>query len=169
MLNAEMTTLIKQNTIGCVATVTTDGRPAVSPKGTFIVVDDTTIAFSHIRSRNTVNNIQAGSGAVEVNFLDVLSRKACRVRGRATYTPMNAAMPRLVERFTAMWPDLAALMHGIVTIDIDHAELLTSPSYDIGADTDELVDHWLRQYANMAGYTVAKRPDAGAPSTASGN
>jgi len=58
MLNAEMTTLIKQNTIGCVATVTTDGRPAVSPKGTFIVVDDTTIAFSHIRSRNTVNNIR---------------------------------------------------------------------------------------------------------------
>ncbi len=167
MLNAEMTILIEQNTVGCVATVTTDGRPAVSPKGTFIVVDDTTIAFSHIRSLGTVKNIQAGSGAVEVNFLDILRRKACRVRGHATYASMNAGMPRLVERFTAMWPDLAPLMHGIVTIDIDHAELLTSPTYDIGGDTDELMDHWIRQYADLAGYTVVKRPEVGAPSTAS--
>lgn len=159
-----MTTLIKQNTVGCVATVTTDGRPAVSPKATFIVVDDTTIAFSHIRSPGTVNNIQAGTGAVEVNFIDILHRKACRVRGRARYAPMNAEMPRLVERFTAMWPDLAPLMHGIVTIEIDHAELLTSPSYDIGTDPDQLMDHWIRQYATLAVYTVAKRPDVGAPS-----
>lgn len=157
VLDAEMKQLIEENTIGCVATITPDGRPAVSPKGTFLVVDEATIAFSNIRSPGTVHNVQAGSGAVEVDFIDVLRRTGCRVRGHARYTPMEATPAALVDRFQKAWPDLAPLMHGIVTIDVEGAELLRSPSYDVGGQPDALVDHWIKHYAESVGYTATRR------------
>ena len=39
---------------GAVATVNADGTPAVSPKATFVVVDDQRVAFGNIRSPATV-------------------------------------------------------------------------------------------------------------------
>ena len=157
MLNAEMQTLIRANTVGCVATITPDGRPAVSPKGTFLVLDEATLAFSNIRSPGTVHNVQAGSGAVEVDFIDVLRRTGCRVRGHARYTLMPETPAELVARFQKAWPDLAPLMHGIVTIDVRGAELLKSPSYDVGGQPDALVDHWIKHYADSVAYTATRR------------
>jgi len=46
MITSEMRTLIERNTIGLVATVTPDGEPAVSPKGTTVVVDASIIVSS---------------------------------------------------------------------------------------------------------------------------
>ena len=57
MLTEQMIQLISTYTIGCVATVRRDGAPAVSPKGTVIVIDDRTIAFANVRSEGTVANI----------------------------------------------------------------------------------------------------------------
>ncbi|GJG89095.1 hypothetical protein tb265_42760 [Gemmatimonadetes bacterium T265] len=104
-----------------------------------------------------LDNLQAGSGAVEVDFVDVLRRTGCRVRGHARYAPMREAPAGLVERFENAWPDLAPLMHGVVTIDVDHAEVLTSPSYDVGGTPDALVDHWIRRYADAVGYAATRR------------
>ena len=53
MLTKEMEKLIKENTIGLVATVTPDGYPAVSPKATTIVLDSTHLAFIDLRSPKT--------------------------------------------------------------------------------------------------------------------
>jgi len=65
-----------------VATTNEDGTPAVSPKVTFVIVDDGCIAFGNIRSPGTVANIRTRPD-VEVNFIDVLTRRAVRVKGRA--------------------------------------------------------------------------------------
>ena len=69
MIDARIRQIIKNNTIGFVASVTSEGRPAVSPKATFIVLDDRTLAFSNIRSEGTVRNVQLNPN-VEVNFID---------------------------------------------------------------------------------------------------
>ncbi|MEM9350135.1 MAG: pyridoxamine 5'-phosphate oxidase family protein, partial [Pseudomonadota bacterium] len=42
--------LISAFPLGFTATVRADGRPAVAPKGTFVVLDETTIGFADIRS-----------------------------------------------------------------------------------------------------------------------
>ena len=60
--------------LGFVATVTAGGRPSVSPKGTFLVLDDETIAFGEIRSPQTVTNLQT-QPELEVNFVDQFTRK----------------------------------------------------------------------------------------------
>ena len=47
-------TLIARFPLGFVATVTPEGRPHLSPKGTFLVLDDSTVAFAEIRSPDTL-------------------------------------------------------------------------------------------------------------------
>ena len=96
MLTEQMTQLISTYTIGCIATVRPDGAPAVSPKGTFLVIDDRTIAFGNIRSQATVENV-CRNPQVEVNFIDVFARKGCRVRGRGRYASLDGAS-RTIER-----------------------------------------------------------------------
>ena len=58
-----MKKLIQENTIGLVATVTPDGYPAVSPKATIVLLDDTHIAFIDLRSPKTRRNIEANPSA----------------------------------------------------------------------------------------------------------
>ena len=58
MLTADQTKLIEEYPLGMVATVRADGGPAVSPKGTFVVLDETRIAFAHIRSPATLVNLR---------------------------------------------------------------------------------------------------------------
>ena len=74
MLTNEMQKLINDYNIGLVSTINDDSTPAVSPKGTFVVVDDKQIAFGNIRSPQTLYNILVRP-KVEVCFVDVLLRK----------------------------------------------------------------------------------------------
>jgi predicted pyridoxine 5'-phosphate oxidase superfamily flavin-nucleotide-binding protein len=145
MITAEMQSIIERNTIGFVATVTPEGEPAVSPNGTTIVLDAATLLFSDIRSPGTVRNIRANP-AVEINFLDVLSRKACRLKGRASYIPRGE--PRFAEYLPqfSRWESLVPMMRGLVRIDVASATLIRSPVYDTGATEAELVAQWRAYY-----------------------
>jgi len=53
-----MIKIITDYNAGAVATVNDDGTPAVSPKATFVIVDDNCIAFGDIRSPGTTANIK---------------------------------------------------------------------------------------------------------------
>ena len=60
----------------------TTAIPQSQPKATFVIVDDSTIAFGDIRSPGTIHNLKQRP-ETEVNFIDVLHRKAVRIRGTA--------------------------------------------------------------------------------------
>jgi predicted pyridoxine 5'-phosphate oxidase superfamily flavin-nucleotide-binding protein len=83
MLTQEMKDTVETQRLGFVATVSDAGEPNVSPKGTFVVIDDQTLAFGDVRSPGTIANIHHHAD-VEVNFVDPLRRKGFRARGRAT-------------------------------------------------------------------------------------
>jgi len=146
MITSEMRDLIERNTIGFVATVTPENAPAVSPKGTTVVADASTLLFSNIRSPGTIRNI-AANPAIEINFLDVLARKACRVRGRATYFPRGE--PRFAAYLPqfSRWESLVPMMHGIVRVDLSSAEIVHSPVYDLGTTEAELIAQWRAYYS----------------------
>ena len=137
MLSTDMVHLIRQHTAGMVATVDADGSPAVSPKATFVVVDEKTIAFGNLRSPGTLSNIRRNP-RVEVCFIDVLSRKAVRVRGTARLVAPVDAPDALDACFDETWGELKAHMSHYVVIDLDRAELIVSPAYDYGATEAEL-------------------------------
>ena len=137
-LTAPMKRLIANYNAGAVATINEDGTPAVSPKATFVVVDDGCIAFGNIRSPGTVANIRSQPD-VEVNFIDVLTRRAVRVRGRAEIVGKESeAGQRLLPAFRELWTPYLDRMQNFVSISITHAELILSPAYDIGHTAEEL-------------------------------
>ncbi|MCG6903097.1 MAG: pyridoxamine 5'-phosphate oxidase family protein [Rhodobacter sp.] len=135
--------------LGFVATVTPGGRPSVSPKGTFIVVDEETIAFGEIRSPQTVANLTV-MPECEVNFVDQFTRKGVRIRGRAAFLrPGTGEFDALYPRFVALWGDLAKRINLIVRIPVDEAKPLSTPPYDDGATEEELIAVYKAKFAEM--------------------
>ena len=148
MLTENMKKLISQHTLGFVASVDETGQPNLSPKGTFVIVDDKHLMFSEIRSPNTIRNIQINP-QVEVNFVDPFKRKGVRIKGicRIIEKP-DAEFERLFDEFE-QWGELTRLIRRIVMIDITDAKEISSPIYDIGADENEMVSVWSEKYRQM--------------------
>src|SRR5262245_33109676 len=90
MLTADMKRIIEEQRLGFVATAALDGTPNVSPKGTFIVLDDATIAFGEIPSPGTLRNLRANP-RVEVNFVDPFARNGYRIAASASVVDPGAA------------------------------------------------------------------------------
>ena len=147
MLTKDMLQLIDEQRFGYIATVDADGAPNVSPKGTFLALDDHTIAFAEMRSPNTVRNI-ARDGRVEINMVDVFARKGARFRGMARMVMKGEAeFEQLAPLWLEIWgEDLGALFNGIVVITVESAKPLSSPAYDIGADEKTLRAEWLEKH-----------------------
>ena len=148
MINNEIREIIENNTFGLVATVTLEGRPAVSPKATFAILDAKTIAFSNIRSPGTIKNIQHNP-YVEVNFVDIFHRTAARIAGTARYIPREDAEYETLLPVFEKWPANLAQMQGFVVIAVDSAEFIKSPAYDLGADREELSAQWLEHFTGL--------------------
>ncbi len=137
MLTSDMKTLITNHRAGMVATINDDGTPSVSPKATFVIVDDARLAVGNIRSPGTVANLRKRP-AVEVCFIDVLTRKAVRATGTAVVTPKAEADAPLITAFKRDWADYLDLISAFIDITVTAAELILSPAYDVGHTEDEL-------------------------------
>ena len=134
--------------MGFVATCA-DGRPNVSPKGTFIVVDEQTVAFGALRSPQTMANLSQNP-ELEVNFVNVLTRKGVRLRGKAHVLDRGSEpFDALHDRFTALWGELCDMMTAIVLIPVDECRPLSSPIYDLDGDEAELTALWKAKIAEM--------------------
>jgi uncharacterized protein len=129
-----------------VATADLDGTPNVSPKGTFIVLDEETIAFGEIRSPGTIRNLRANP-RIEVNFVDPFVRKGYRFAGTA------AVVERGDRAFDALLSQLRSALgqriRAIVTITVTKALPLTSPAYDDGTMEPEIRRSWTARFRKL--------------------
>ena len=149
MIDATTRDLITRWRLGHIATVTPDGLPSVSPKGTFLVVDERTLAFGNIRSPGTLRNL-AANPACEVNFVDAFLRKGARLRGRAQVIARGAvAFDALLPDFVAVWGDLCDRMTAIVLIRVSEVKPLSTPPYDTGATEEEMIALYKQKFAEM--------------------
>ena len=82
-LTADMRAVIEVSQLCFAATVTPEGRPSLSPKGTIRVWDDEHLFFLDIASPGTRTNL-AYSPWLELNVVDQLSRRGYRFAGRTT-------------------------------------------------------------------------------------
>jgi predicted pyridoxine 5'-phosphate oxidase superfamily flavin-nucleotide-binding protein len=143
MLTADMKRVIEEQRLGFVATSAPDGTPNVSPKGTFAVLDDCTIAFGEIRSPGTLQNLKTNP-RVEVNFIDVFVRKGFRFAG--TVTVVERGSPEFEILLPKLGSALAHRIRAIVTIAVTKALPLTSPAYDDGRTEVELRRSWTKRF-----------------------
>lgn len=150
MIDGAAKALIAAFPLGFTATVTPDGAPAVSPKGTYLVLDDRTLAFAHIRSPGTLKNLRAHPEC-EVNFIDVLRRKGARLRGKTRIVETgNAEFDQLLPQWHAVWPDLSHRIQALVLIDVTAASHYRTPPYDDGVTEDEMIAIYKAKFAEMA-------------------
>lgn len=148
-LSPQMKQVIGQQKLGFVASVDADGVPNLSPKGTFLVLDDEHIMFGEIRSPNTLRNI-AERPAVEVNFVDPIIRKGVRVKGAARFVASGTEeFVALEPQFREVWGELCDSLGGIVVIKVEKAAPLSSPAYDMGTTEEELKAQYLTYFTQL--------------------
>ena len=145
-----MRRIIRDYSAGAVATVNADGSPSVSPKATFVIVDDGRLAFGNIRSPGTRANLVARP-RVEFCFTDVLARLAVRIGGQARIVAKDSERGlELLPYFEAQWSPYLEQMQEFIEITVERAQLITSPAYDVGLSRDELVATNLDKLKNLA-------------------
>ena len=132
MLNAFAIDCIERVRLGFMASVTPSGRPSVSPKGTFVVLDEHRLAFGEIRSPGTISDI-GPSPAVDVNFVDSFTRKGWLIRGTTSVLCRgSAAFDAIYPQWQFLWGDLVERINVIVTINITEVKPLSSPPMLMG-------------------------------------
>ncbi|MFO1015601.1 MAG: pyridoxamine 5'-phosphate oxidase family protein [Caulobacteraceae bacterium] len=140
-LSAAMRALVERERLGFVASVNDDGTPNVSPKGTFVVLDDERLAFLDVRSPMTSANL-AARPAVEVNFVDPILRKGLRCRGRARVLASGTAECEQIVQAQPLLARPAERYRALVIIEVKSTAPLISPAYDDGASEDEVSAGW---------------------------
>lgn len=141
--------LIETFPLGFVATVTEEGMPSLSPKGTFLVLDDETIAFAEIRSPQTMSNL-AHQAMAEVNFIDVWKRKGVRVFGATEVIERGSEeFDGLFPKWAEPFPALAPRINAIVKISADRVKPITTPPYDDGATEEEMIALYKAKFAEI--------------------
>lgn len=148
-LTPDMERVVLEQRLGFVASVTPEGRPNLSPKGTTTVWDERHLMFADVASPGTVENI-ASNPNVEINVVDPIVRKGYRFKGHATVHTSGARFDRgltlLQERGSTL---TAERVNSIVLIEVIDAAPLVSPAYDEGASEDEVAARWLRHYTEL--------------------
>ena len=136
MLTSDMKRVVAEQKLGFVATVSADGTPNLSPKGTMQVLDDEHIVFADIRSPGTMANI-ARSPAMEINFVDPFNRKGYRFKGTARAVAKGTPeFATIVARYPASL--LVERYRAFVVMRVEKAAALSSPAYDAGSTEQEL-------------------------------
>lgn len=139
ILTEDMIRLVREQKLGFVATVRPDGTPNLSPKGALRDFDDDHLVFADIRSPQTIANL--GSNPVlEINVVDVLSRRGYRFRGAGRVHRSGTAFERGVA--VLQESGVAGPIRAIVLVRVERALPLVSPSYDRGATLDEIRSRW---------------------------
>lgn len=149
VLTFDMRAVIEAARLSFVATVTPDGRPNLSPKGTIHVWDDTHLFFLDIASPGTRTNLER-TPWLELNVVEQLSRRGYRFYGRATlHFPGSAIFDDGVRRAYGDATPPADPAAAAVLVTIERAAPLLSPAYWRGIDETALRAIWRERRAAL--------------------
>ena len=140
-LTDDMCAVIEAAHLAFVATVTPDGMPNLSPKGTLRPWDDDHLFFLDIASPKTRANL-AKNPHIEINVVDQLSRRGYRFFGTGTLHDESSDL--YAEAMQRVFPDgvITYPVSCVVLIFIDRAEAFYSPAYMRIASEAEMRDTW---------------------------
>ena len=140
----EIRNFVNFQKLGYVATVSSDGSPNLSPKGTIAILDDSRLVFANIRSPQTVENLTKNP-SIEINVIDPFSRMGYRFKGIASILSDGDDFKKILDYFEKK--GIKSKISDIIVVDVKSFSKVTSPSYDLGLKKDVLVEKW-KQYYN---------------------
>jgi len=147
LLTADMKRVVEEQRLGFVATVSPDGTPNLSPKGTTAVWDDDHLVFANIRSPGTLANLRLNA-SVEVNVVDPFLRKGYRFKGVASILESGALYDKAIAFYEQRGSRVSAFRE-IVMVQVQRAQPIDSPAYDLGLTEDEVRARWERYYQSL--------------------
>ena len=83
-----------------VATASRSGKPNVSAKGSFRVLDDENVVFADVASPRTIANIKENP-QVSIICLDAAQRKSCRIWGKAEIINSGELFDSIASEYAA--------------------------------------------------------------------
>ncbi|MDE2843170.1 MAG: pyridoxamine 5'-phosphate oxidase family protein [Chloroflexota bacterium] len=154
ILTDDMKRVVRQQRLGFVATVCPDGTPNLSPKGTASVWDDDHLLFADLASPVTMENLRHNP-AVEINLVDLYSRKGYRFKGRAHIVEQERE-PDLHEEIFQAYEHGQRGVHQMrlptrayVLVTVERALPLVSPAYVPGKTERETREVWAGYWAEV--------------------
>jgi len=140
ILTPDMKAIIRSAHLCFAATVTPDGRPNLSPKGTIRVWNDHAVFFLDIASPGTRANLRANPW-MELNVVEHLSRRGYRFSGKAEIHTSGHIFDEAVRIVTGEERNRYPVA-SVVLLEIDQAEPLVSPGYWHVADESAMRAAW---------------------------
>ena len=141
--NNEVKNLVNFQKLGYVATVSPDGTPNLSPKGTIAILDDSRLVFANIRSPKTIENLTKNP-SIEINVINPFSRLGYRFKGLAQILSNGEDFENILDYFKQK--GIKSSISHIVVVDVTSFSEITSPSYDLGLKKEDLVKKWKQYY-----------------------
>ncbi len=146
MITQQIKDFLDLQKLGYVATVTSDGRPNISPKGTIIGWTSEMLAFADIRSPDTMRNLQTNS-FVEINVIDPLLRKGYLFKGEAKTVDDDSLFEEILNHYRKK--GIKSPINSIVLVRVSDVSEVTSPLYDMGISEQEIKTRWKKHFENL--------------------
>ena len=146
VITASIKDFLNLQKLAYIATVSPDGRPNISPKGTVIGWDSKTLAFADIRSPDTMRNLKDHPD-VEINVVDPLSRKGFLFQGKASVVKDESVYAKILNYYRKN--GVKSKINSIVLVTVSNVSDVTSPLYDMGVSEEEIRSKWQKYFANL--------------------
>jgi len=143
LLTNEIKSLIEQQKLGYVATVSPDNTPNLSPKGTISVWDDEHLVFADIKSPKTMANLEKNP-SLEINVVDPITRKGYRFKGTGTILSSGQEYDKIISYYSNI--GIKSKIGRVVLIKVSSVNNITSPLYDLGYTEEEIKKRWKEYY-----------------------
>jgi len=146
VITKEIKDFLNLQKLGYVATVSSDGKPNISPKGTIIGWTSETLAFADIRSPDTMKNL-INNPNVEINVIDPLLRKGYLFQGKARILQDDALYQEILNHYRQN--GIKSPINSIVLVDVFCMSDVISPLYDLGISEDEIKSKWQKHFSTL--------------------
>ena len=145
-ISVQLKKFLDEQKLGYVATVSSNGAPNLSPKGTIIAWDKNTIAFADIRSPNTMKNLESNPN-LEINVVDPLLRKGFRFKGTARIIKDGQKYAEILNYYREK--GVKSPIGAIVLVNVVEISEVTSPLYDLGFTEEQMKEKWKKQLLDL--------------------
>ena len=146
MITREIKDFLNLQKLGYVATVSSDGKPNISPKGTIIGWSSETLAFADIRSPDTMKNL-IDNPDVEINVIDPLLRKGYLFQGKARILQDGTLYQEILNHYRQN--GIKSPINSIILVDVSCISDVISPLYDLGISEEEIKSKWQKHFSTL--------------------
>ena len=146
VISSEIKSFLNSQKLGYVATVSPDGKPNISPKGTIISWNSDLLVFANIRSPDTMSNLKTNS-SMEINVIDPLSRKGYLFIGTGKIIKDSPLFDEILTYYRNS--GIQSPINSVVLVTVSSVSKVTSPLYDLGKSESEIKLRWKKYFNDL--------------------